>query len=281
MSSHFLGIIIALTAAASWGGGDFSGGYAARRISQYQVLFLTSLSSLSLLLILAFIWGEGLPSSRSMLYAVLAGSSGALGLAALYKALSIGNSVIVAPVSGIVGTIIPVIAGIFAQGLPGFAQLIGFMVALLGIWLVTRVGNNADSASTISLGLAIFSGICSGGFLTLIAQVESGQVFAPLVVAKTASVLLASALIWTSKQSIPKITASSVALISGLLDGGGNIFYLFATHFTRLDIAAVLSSLYPEGTVLLSTIILKEKISPKQWLGVAACIAAIWLITIN
>jgi len=239
------------------------------------------MSSLSLLLILAFIWGEGLPSTRSMLYAVPAGSSGALGLAALYKGLSIGNSVIVAPISGIVGTIIPVIAGIFTQGLPGFSQVIGFIVALLGIWLVTKVGSNAESASTSSIGLAIFSGICSGGFLTLIAQVETGQVFAPLVVAKTASVLMASALIWTNKRSIPKITASSLALVSGLLDGSGNIFYLFATHFTRLDIAAVLSSLYPAGTVLLSTIILKEKISSNQWLGVLACIAAIVLISIN
>lgn len=185
MSAHFIGIIIALAAATSWGGGDFSGGFAARRISPYQVLFLTTLSSLSLLLILALVWGEGFPSARSMLYAVLAGALGALGLAALYKGLSIGNSAVVAPVAGVIGTIIPVIVGMFVQGFPGYGSLAGFLLALIGIWLVTRFGNDGSNRNNGSLGLAIFAGIGFGGFLTLIAQVDSEQVFSPLVVAKT------------------------------------------------------------------------------------------------
>jgi drug/metabolite transporter (DMT)-like permease len=70
-----------------------------------------------------------------------------------------------------------------------------------------------------------------------------------------------------------------VALLSGFLDAGGNILYLFATQNTRLDIAALLSSLYPAATVLLSSLILKEKSSLTQWFGVGACIVAIMLIT--
>ncbi len=281
MSSHFVGILIALAAAVSWGGGDFSGGYAARRLSQYQVLFLTSLSSLSLLLLLALILGEGLPSRASTIYALAAGISGALGLAALYRGLSIGNSAVVASITGVIGTIIPVIVGTFVQGFPGYYSLAGFALALLGIWVVTRHGNDGHNSNSLSLGLAILAGIWIGGFLTLIAQVDEGQVFFPLAVAKASAFLLASLLIWSNKQAIPKITRSGVALISGLLDASGNFLYLIATHFTRLDIAAVLSSLYPIGTVLLSTMILKEEISSKQWLGVAACIAAIVLITIG
>ncbi len=281
MPAQIIGIILAISAAASWGSGDFCGGYAARRLNQYQVLLLTSLSSLSLLLVLALIWGEGLPPQSSLIFASVAGISGALGLAALYRGLSIGDSAIVAPVAGVIGTIIPVIAGMLVQGFPGYVSLAGFTLALLGIWLVTRQVDDGGDQISVSLGLAVLAGIGFGGFLTLIAQVDGNQVFSPLVIAKLASVLLASILIWRTGQPVPTIIGSKIGLISGLLDAGGNLGYLFATHFTRLDIAAVLSSLYPAGTVLLSTFILKEVITWKQWLGVGTCIAAIVLITIG
>ncbi len=271
--------MFALAAAISWGGGDFCGGYAARRINQFQVLFLTSISSLLLMLLLALILGESLPSPSSLVFAIMAGVSGALGLAALYRGLSIGNAAIVAPVAGVIGAIIPVIAGMVVQGFPGFAPLVGFVLASLGIGFVTRQSNGNREIMNASFGLAILAGIGFGGFLALIAQIEGQQVFSPLVVAKLASVLLASILIWKSKQQLPKLSTSYLALISGLLDAGGNMLYLYATRFTRLDIAAVLSSLYPAGTVLLSMLILKEKISPIQWLGVALCLAAIMLIS--
>jgi drug/metabolite transporter (DMT)-like permease len=69
-----------------------------------------------------------------------------------------------------------------------------------------------------------------------------------------------------------------LALLAGVLDTGGNIFYLLATNFTRLDIAALLSSFYPAGTVLLAGIILKEKVSPTQWAGMILCFLALILI---
>ncbi|MBC8504499.1 MAG: DMT family transporter [Anaerolineales bacterium] len=280
MSIHILGALIALGAAISWGGGDFSGGYAARKINHFQVLFLTSLSSLSLLLILAIVWVEGIPSTTNAIYAILAGTAGALGLAAFYKGLSIGNVAIVAPVGGVIGSIIPVLFGIFIQGFPGYPALSGFALALLGIWLVTKVENGSDSNLKSSLGLATLAGLGFGGFLTLIAQIDGEQIFAPLVVAKFTSLLVAFILIRQSKQSMPKFNRSGIALLSGVLDAGGNMLYLLAIQFTRLDIAALLSSLYPAGTVLLSTFILKEKTTISQWIGVALCITAIMLITL-
>ena len=281
MSSHVIGSFIALIAAISWSGGDFSGGIAARKLHQYQVLFLTSLSSLAVLFTLALVWGEGLPSPSSTVIAFLAGTSGALGLAAFYKGLSIGNTAIVAPVGGVFGSIIPVIVGIFIEGFPGYLPVIGFALALLGIWFVTKVDGEAQSKLKTSLSLAFMAGIGFGGFLTLIALVDDNQIFSPLAVAKFASLILASILIWRNKLPIPKLGGSGMALVSGVLDAGGNLFYLLATQYTRIDIAAVLSSLYPAGTVLLSMVFLKEKIMPFQWIGVGLCLSAIMLITIG
>jgi drug/metabolite transporter (DMT)-like permease len=64
------------------------------------------------------------------------------------------------------------------------------------------------------------------------------------------------------------------------LDTGGNVFYLLATQFIRLDIAALLSSFYPAMTVILAGIILKEKVANTQWVGMILCLIALSLITV-
>jgi len=275
-----IGIAFALAAAVSWGGGDFSGGLAAHKLNQFQVLVLTSASSLCILIIFALLWREGLPPSRDILVAVIAGISGSLGLALLYRGLTLGNTALVASVSGVVGAIFPMTVGMFRQGLPENVQLIGFGLAILGIWLVTRANGGRSSDGPTGLGIALLAGLGFGGFLALIAQVEGAYVFTPLTFSKLASIIVALVLIRINNLPIPSPLHSRSALLSGILDAGGNILYLFATQFTRLDVAAILSSLYPAGTVLLSILILKEKVSSNQWFGVLACLLAIALITV-
>ena len=274
-----IGILFALSASLSWGAGDFCGGLAARKINQFQVLLLTTSSSLLLLVLFAVIGNENLPSARDIILAVVAGISGSLGLAALYKGLSLGNTVLVAPLAGVIGAITPTLAGIAVEGLPGILTMTGFALAIVGIWLLSRPKDGSSHLAADGLGLAGLAGIGFGGFLALIAQIKGEQVFTTLVFSKIASLVLAIRLIRIGRQALPKPGASPVALLSGFLDAGGNILYLFATQNTRLDIAALLSSLYPAATVLLSSLILKEKISPPQWFGVSACVVAIMLIT--
>ena len=205
--------------------------------------------------------------------------SGALGLAALYRGLSFGNSALVAPIAGVIGAIIPTLVGLIIEGLPGFITLTGFVLAIIGIWLVTRSQEGNSFKGQDGLGLAIFAGIGFGGFLALIAQIEGEQIFTPLVFSKFASLVLALLLIRARQLPFPKPSCSPIAIVSGFLDAGGNILYLFSTQFVRLDIAALLSSFYPAATVLLSGLILQEKISWNQWLGATTCIAAIMLIS--
>jgi drug/metabolite transporter (DMT)-like permease len=275
-----IGIFFALTAALSWGGGDFLGGLAARKLNPFQVLLLTTAGSLSMLVLFALLWNDGLPSSRDILIAVVAGICGALGLTALYRGLTLGNTALVAPVAGVVGVILPMTVGIAKQGLPTTLQLFGFGLAILGIWLVSWSSGKHNSGKRSGLSLALLAGLGFGAFLALIAQLEGEQVFTPLVFSKLASILLAWALVRINRNPLPDPRQSPVALLSGCLDAGGNILYLFATQFTRLDIAAILSSLYPAGTVVLSILFLKESVSSRQWIGVLACLTAIILITV-
>jgi drug/metabolite transporter (DMT)-like permease len=274
-----IGTTFALIAAASWGTGDFLGGFASRKLNQFQVLLVMAFSSLILLFVCMIIWREQILTIDNLILAMIAGVSGALGSVSLYKGLSLGDSALVAPVAGVIGAIIPTLVGLWLEGLPSSMKLIGFGLAFIGIWLVTRTKNGNGHSIRLGLGLALLAGIGFGGFLVIIAQVEGEQIFVPLVFAKLASVALAIGLMKSRQLSIPKLLESPIAILSGVFDAGGNIFYLFAAQFTRLDIAALLSSLYPAGTVLLSNLILKEKLSVHQRIGVGTCLAAIMLIT--
>jgi drug/metabolite transporter (DMT)-like permease len=274
-----IGILLALVSASSWGAGDFLGGLASRKQHHFQVLLFSTSSSMLLVFLFALLWGEHFPSIHTIILAVLAGVCGAGGLAALYKGLILGNAALVAPVAGVVGALIPTFVGMFMEGLPGGLQLSGFALSIGGIWIVTRSNDGAGSGSRDGLSMALLAGLGFGGFLAFIAQVGGEQVFAPLVFSKLASVVFALILLRTRQLPSPELAVSPIGILSGFLDAFGNISYLFATQLTRLDIAAVLSSLYPAGTVLLSSIFLKEKLSFYQWIGVGVCLAAIMLIT--
>jgi len=278
MQGYIPGFVFALSAAISWGGGDFCGGFAARKTNHYQVLFITSISSLVILSLCAIFWGDGLPSFEKILFSLLAGVFGAVGLVSLYKGLAVGNSAQVAPIAGVIGALFPILVGAEIEGIPGLPQIIGFGAALVGIWFVTLTKDGNPWRVNKSLMLAVLAGLGSGGYLVMIAQVGGEYIFTPLVIAKFGALSVALLLLRGNKQPIPKLSNTPVALLSGLLDTGGNILYILAISTTRLDIAAVLSSLYPAGTVLLSNIILKEVVTSIQWVGISMCILAIILI---
>jgi len=200
-------------------------------------------------------------------------------VAALYHGLGQENAASIAPVSAVVGAGLPVGFGMLTEGAPETLRLAGFGVALAGIWLVSQV-EGGGKINRRGLGLALLAGLGFGGFFILISQVEHGLVFSPLIISRTMTFLCSLGLLRLSRLKLPGLRSNPLALLAGLLDAGGNIFFLAARQLTRLDVAVVLSSLYPAVTVLLAHFLQKQRISRRQWLGVAACVAAIVMITV-
>ncbi|MCK6627739.1 MAG: EamA family transporter [Anaerolineae bacterium] len=185
--TEFGAVIFGLASAATWGVGDFSGGLATRRVSVLTVTLLSQVAGLILLVLLALIWGEKLPSLADVGWGSLAGIFGLFGLMALYRAMAIGQMGIAAPVAAVLSASLPVAVGAMTQGVPELPRLTGFVLAVVGIWFISRPQNLQGRPA--ALGLAIVAGLCFGGFLLGIAQVEQNAVFWPLVAARTASIM--------------------------------------------------------------------------------------------
>ncbi len=272
-----LGILLALFSAMVWGSGDFVGGAATRRSHQFQVLALSALSGIVLLTMLAWIF-EPLPSRANVAWAAAAGLVGAVGIASLYHGLAVGGAAMVAPIAAVVTAAIPAVYTAFAVAPPSAWQLAGFLAAVAGIWLVTRQPKTAEAPSRKGVRQAVAAGIGFGAFLILIAQVDRTLVFGPLVVARTVMLAMGLVLMIVRGISFPGLTSNPLALVAGLLDAGGNIFFVLARQHTRLDVAAVLSSLYPVATVVLARIVWREPVAPQQWAGVGMCLLAVALM---
>lgn len=269
---------LSLLAAVSWGGGDFSGGVASKRTSVFRVVALAHAAGLVAMIAMALFTGEPLSPASSLLWGAVAGLVGAFGIAALYRALALGRMGVVAPVAAVVTGILPVILGLYTEGLPDRVQIGGFALALLSIWLVA--GRNEFGNSRRGIGLAAMAGVMFGLFLIAGKQAGHGGVFWPLVAARLVSTSLMAVILLFSPRD-PRALGRTLWLIvlSGLLDSAGNALFIAATRHGRLDVAAVLSSLYPASTVILARVLLKERIAKWQGVGIVCALIAVALIS--
>jgi drug/metabolite transporter (DMT)-like permease len=116
--------------------------------------------------------------------------------------------------------------------------------------------------------------------------VESGLVplFIDLIAGGT---LFAAALAWGRVRNGPgelrglrDRTATLQAIAAGLLLVTGNILLVIGLHLGDLAVMGVLNSLYPLGTVLLAIVILRERLTVLQGIGIALAIAGAVTLTI-
>ncbi|GAC1356749.1 MAG: DMT family transporter [Ktedonobacteraceae bacterium] len=278
MSHVFATVIFGLAASLFWGSGDFSGGLASRREKATTVVLAAYTIGCVLLVMLALLWKEPFPSPLDMLWGGLAGVAGAIGLIAFYSALSIGRMGIVAPISAILTAGIPVLFSAYTEGLPSLLQWGGFVLALLAIGLISRPERTKGRPEGI--GLALLAGCGFGCFFILISRVSPTATFWPLSVARFTSVLVLLIVVRIRQQPhLPKKTVAPLVLLAGVLDALGNAFFVLATHVGRLDVAAVLASLYPAATVLLAALVLHERVTRIQTLGILFALIAIPLIS--
>ncbi len=289
--------LLSLAAAVSWGAADFSGGLASKKSNVYVVVLVAHAVGLVFNAVVALLWRDPWPGTASEMWGVAAGLVGAVGLMSLYRALAIGTMGINAPVAAVVTGILPVAFTFLTLGLPTRLQLGGFVLALLAIWLIAMPSGGLGRPK--GLGLALLAGVGFSGFLLFIKLAGTVAKFWPLVGARAASlafmVILVTGMRARAGRSrhrgrdahvteYPMMGWKSLRanwrtmVFCGIFDSLGNILFVYAATRGRLDIAAVLSSLYPASTLILARVILKERIGKVQTLGIALALASVAMI---
>jgi len=270
-------ILFGLFSAAAWGTSDFAAGLASRRVSVLALVLAAQTVGMTVALGLAMLRAEPVPAPMDVLWSGLAGVLGTGAIVALYAGLAVGRMGVVAPVAGVIGALVPVAVGIALEGLPAGIVLVGMAAAVVAVVLVSRVGGEAGARSGIELGL--LAGLGIGLFNVTITRVDEGLVFGPLTIVRVAAlVVLALALLARRQRvALPARLAPAIVAI-GLLDMAGNAGFLLAEQTGSLAVAAVLSSLYPVITVILATIVLRERVTRSHAAGIALALLAIVLI---
>ncbi len=222
---------------------------------------------------------EPFPASGDLLWGGLAGIAGVVGLLSFYSALASGKMGIAAPVSAVLTAALPVLFSVFTAGLPTLPQLAGFVLALLAIGLISR--RERATGQHQGIGLAVVTGCGFGCFFILISRVSTTATFWPLAVARFTSILVL--LIMAQLRRKPLLPARNIAslmMLAGILDAIGNAFFLLAAHSGRLDVAAILSSLYPAATVGLAVLVLHERATCLQAIGILLVLVAFPMISV-
>ncbi len=280
MSPELAAVTFGLFAAASWGAGDFNGGLATRQANVLNVIFVSQLIGIILLFAAAIVTAEIVPPLPDLVWGAAAGVSGMIGLSGLYRALAIGRAGIVAPISASVSAVLPVLFSLFTLGLPGLAQVIGFVLAFVSIILVSY-SSSTEATQANGISLAFLAGIGFGISFICLGQIQSEAVFWPWVAARITSLTM-MLIFWRFRRGDgPLIVLPSWPIIlAGVLDAAGNVFFLLATQSGRLDIAAVVGAMYPAVTILLARLVLKEYLSRIQSAGIVAALLAVGLIAL-
>ncbi len=275
----YTAVLLGLISAVTWGAGDFSGGMAVKRSSPYGVVIGGHIMSLFMMVALALIFGEKVPPLRDWLWGGAAGLCGGVGLVLLYRALATGQMSVAAPVSALVAAALPVLVSAFSDGLPRWTILIGFALALTAVWLIS--GGVGIDMQLSHLYLPVVAGLTFGAFFVFLHFGSSTSIFWTLAATRIASItsLLGYSII-TGEDWMPTRDSWGWVAMSSVLDAAGNTFYALSARMGRMDVAAVLGSLYPGSTVLLAWFVLKEHVSRIQMIGILIALAAIVLITL-
>jgi len=284
----------ALLAAGFWGMGDFSGGMSAKSAPGnlspvgvgVRVVLYSHLTSFSVLVLLALTRHGDFPHGAALAWGLGAGVLAGFSLAAFYVALSRGAMGASAAISGLLAAGVPAGVTFAAQGSPGPHRLLGFLIAGVAIWLIAAGPAVEEARSTILLASA--AGIGFGLYFVALkfASADAGPLWT-MVTARFGSITTCAAILLLLNLSSPNAKGSRISrrmkvwiLSTALFDTSGNLMFVISTQSGRLDIASVLASFYPAGTILLAAGVLHERLTPRQITGMGFAVAAVALITL-
>lgn len=297
-----IGALFGVIAAFSWGGGDFLGGLASRRLPTFFVVATSQAAALALLVPVALIAGGAPPSGSALITTAFAGVVGGTGVLSLYHGFAHGRISIVASIAGTLAALIPVGVSIAQGEVPSLLRLFGFLMAIVAIIIVStssvehavagEAGAHADASSgAAARGGAIYgvtAGICFAGFSLIFSSVDSDATVWLLTILRIASVSALTLVFITARLVgrrppgdepiragaiptglLPRLRLLLLLAATGSGDTMGNLFFFLSSAESGVAVAAVFTSIAPITTVIFAALLLGERVSARQGLGIA------------
>lgn len=266
----------ALASVFAWGTSDFLGGYASRRINAFLLTVVVNVGGLVLMVTLAAASHAPLPPGHSVVWMVAGGISGGASLAIFFRALAMGRMGLTAPVAAVLGAAIPTVFSMATEGIPSAVHIAGFLLAGIGIWLISRT---EDGSSPEGIGLAVIAGIGFAGFYLCVRQAGNGSALWIASFSRIGGLAVTSTIVALQRR-FRELTMAAVrwGVVAGCLDSLGTFLFVRASQTGRLDAAVVLSSLYPAVTVVLARLVLHEHFTRWRAAGILAALAAVPMI---
>jgi drug/metabolite transporter (DMT)-like permease len=287
--NNVLAIVVGLASALTYGVADFFGGLAAKRTPAVAVTALAALVGLAVMLPFAFL----VPARASVdafLWGGLSGLTGAAAIFLLYAALAIGPMSILSPLTAVLSAIVPMTWGLLTgERLPwwGYVAIGGVLIAIVLVGFVPEKGAVRPRARGIIYATA--SGFLIGCFFILINQAPDDSGLFPLLANRSVSgavllVVIAVLAIRARRRgtvAFPGLrSAVGFILACGVADAAANVLILAGLRLGDLTVMSVLAALYPAGTIALAALVLRERIAPVQWVGLALAVAAAAVLAI-
>jgi drug/metabolite transporter (DMT)-like permease len=314
-----VGTILALTAAVLYGSADFLGGAAARRARPVSVLVVTTAAGAlavvlaALLIGLAGVGGRGpgaltsLAGPAGLAWGALGGVSGVIGLLLFYMGFSIAPMSVVAPVSALASTLLPLGVALGQGERVGPGVIAGGALCLAAVVLVSLERRPVETGSRRSLahrlrgaGFGLASGVMFGLFFLFLRNAGTSGVLWPVALARITGAVLACG-VWLLARGLlarslrvrdpqsPEPHAGPggglravlpIAVASGSVDATANVCFVLATRDGLFGIAVVITALYPGITVLLARFVLGERTRVIQRIGLLLAALGVILVTV-
>jgi drug/metabolite transporter (DMT)-like permease len=278
-----IAVVLALLGAAAYGVSDFLGGIFGKRASPWAVAATGGVGGAAVSLLLTAIH-PGSPSGVDLAWGATAGIGNGTGTAFLYRGLSSGRMGVVAPVSGVLAVVLPVVVGLATGERPGPLVWLGILAAVPAIWLVAREPSTGRASAPGGSGLrdGVLAGLGFGGLFTCLGQVPDTAGFSPLVLNQVVGVVvIALAASLLHAPWLPRTRGAWGGALAGVLGGLATTAFLLATHHGLLSVSAVLASLYPAFTVVLAALVLREHVHRAQAWGLGLCGVAVVLVAMG
>ncbi|WP_181803659.1 DMT family transporter [Streptomyces shenzhenensis] len=277
-----IALLLALGSSLTYGCADFLGGLGARKAHVLRTVMVAAPASLAVELLLWPVLGASF-SGAAVGWGAASGVASAIAFVLLYRTLAIGPMNVLSPVTALVSAALPVGVGLLQGEHLSTAGLVGLPLALVAVVLVSA-GHGAGTArpSRTALLLAFGAGAAIALQLIFLHQSPADSGVAPLIISRAVSsaVTLAAAGVLHRRLGAER-PAYRMSAAAGVLDSVANLLFLLAARSGDLTVVAVITALYPAGTVLLARGVLAERIHRGQLIGLGTATAAVSLLALT